>query len=131
MRATMQRSVGVLRRCLPMSSLALAPILALTMTLVAGAALAETPATDGSASNGSFRAAQEEGLDLSLRPVDLLNVDPGAAPGSFRAAQDAGKDAWSKPMSQKWALEGYQGPGGPPAWDEQEEPVGVKLMRRF
>lgn len=124
MRATMQRSVGVLGRCLPMSSVAVA--------LVVGVALAETPeATDGSAGNGSFRAAQEEGLDLSLRPVDLLNVDPGAAPGSFRAAQDAGKDAWSKPMSQKWALEGYQGPGGPPAWDEQEEPVGVKLMRRF
>lgn len=130
MRAIMQRSVGVLGRCLPMSSVA--PTLALALTLMMGEALAETPeATDGSASNGSFRAAQEEGLDLSLRPVDLLNVDPGAAPGSFRAAQDAGKDAWSKPMSQKWALEGYQGPGGPPAWDEQEEPVGVKLMRRF
>jgi len=108
----------------------LVPSLALTFVMGA-TVLAETPTTDGSAGSGSFRAAQEEGLDLSLRPVDLLNVDPGASPGSFRAAQDAGTDAWKKPVDQRWALEGYQGPGGPPAWDEREEPVGVKLMRRF
>ena len=40
------------------------------------------------AAPGSFRAAQETGLDLSLRPVDLLNVDPSrrlrAASGPLR-----------------------------------------------
>jgi hypothetical protein len=85
--------------------------------------LALTPPTrpgadeDGTAS-GSFRAAQETGLDFSLRPVDLLNVAPGSPPpGSFRAAQDMGSsDAWSRRYGNRWSAEGYQGPGAPPPW---------------
>ena len=85
--------------------------------------LALTPLTqpgadeDGAAS-GSFRAAQETGLDFSLRPVDLLNVAPGSPPpGSFRAAQDMGSsDAWSRRYGNRWSAEGYQGPGAPPPW---------------
>jgi hypothetical protein len=67
---------------------------------------------------GSFRAAQEVGLDFSLRPVDLLNVAPGSPPpGSFRAAQDIGAgDAWSRRYGDRWSAEGYQGPGVPPPW---------------
>jgi hypothetical protein len=66
---------------------------------------------------GSFRGAQETGLDLSLRPVDLLNLAPGSAPsGSFRAAQDIGGDAWSRRYGERWSREGYQGPGAPPPW---------------
>ena len=79
-----------------------------------------TPRADeaGGAAPGSFRAAQGLGLDFSLRPVDLLNVAPGGAPpGSFRAAQDiGGGDAWSRRYGNRWAAEGYQGPGAPPGW---------------
>ena len=75
-------------------------------------------AQEGGAASGSFRAAQETGLDFSLRPVDLLNVAPGSAPpGSFRAAQDIGtRDAWSQLYGGRWSAEGYQGPGAPPPW---------------
>jgi hypothetical protein len=77
-----------------------------------------TPRADeASAAPGSFRAAQEVGLDFSLRPVDLLNVAPGgASPGSFRAAQDIGGDRWSRRYGDRWSAEGYQGPGVPPSW---------------
>jgi hypothetical protein len=83
------------------------------------------------AAPGSFRAAQDTGLDLSLRPVDLLNVDlPRGAAGSFRAAQDAGLTTpWSREVGPKWSLEGYQGPAGPPAWEAPGQPVGIKLKR--
>ena len=80
--------------------------------ILAVAPLVRPEAQQGGAPSGSFRAAQELGLDLSLRPVDLLNVAPGSAPpGSFRAAQDAGP-AWGR----GWSAEGYQGPGTPPPW---------------
>ena len=79
-----------------------------------------TPRADeaGGAAPGSFRAAQDVGLDFSLRPVDLLNVAPGnAPPGSFRAAQDiGGGDAWSRRYGERWSSQGYQGPGAPPGW---------------
>jgi hypothetical protein len=66
---------------------------------------------------GSVRAAQDLGLDFSLRPVDLLNVDPGGAPpGSYRAAQDIGRNASSSPYGDRWSAEGYQGPWVPPPW---------------
>jgi hypothetical protein len=70
------------------------------------------------AAAGSFRAAQDLGLDYSLRPADILNVPPGGAPpGSFRAAQDAGNsDAWSRRFGDRWSADGYQGPGVPPPW---------------
>ena len=66
------------------------------------------------------------GLDLSLRPVDLLNVAPGSAPpGSFRAAQDVSGDAWSGLYGGRWAAEGYQGPGAPPPWaGGRDRPLG-------
>jgi hypothetical protein len=74
-------------------------------------------ADEASPAPGSFRAAQEVGLDFSLRPVDLLNVAPSSAPpGSFRAAQDIGGDLWSRRYGDRWSVEGYQGPGAPPAW---------------
>jgi hypothetical protein len=93
-----------------------------------GAAMAE----EAPAAPGSFRAAQETGLDLGLRPVDLVNVDQKAPPGSFRAAQDAGLNTpWSREIGPKWSLEGYQGPAGPPAWDRPREPVGIKLKREL
>ncbi len=88
-------------------------------------------AGDLPAAPGSFRAAQDTGLDLSLRPVDLLNVDQtSAAAGSFRAAQDAGLTTpWSHELGSKWSLEGYQGPAGPPVWQNSKQPVGIKLKR--
>jgi hypothetical protein len=84
-------------------------------------ALAAAPgpgAQQGGAASGSFRAAQDVGLDLSLRPVDLLNLTPGSAPsGSFRAAQDIGtRGAWPGLYGERWSAEGYQGPGSPPPW---------------
>jgi hypothetical protein len=99
------------------------------LLLGAGVVLAEEPP----AAPGSFRAAQDTGLDLSLRPVDLLNVDPSrAAPGSFRAAQDAGLTTpWSHGIGPKWSLEGYQGPAGPPPWEKPREPIGIKLKRQL
>lgn len=71
---------------------------------------------DGAAP-GSFRAAQESGIDFSLRPADILNIAPGGPPpGSFRAAQDTGSgDAWSRRYGS-WSAQGYQGPGVPPSW---------------
>lgn len=85
--------------------------------ILAVAPLVRPGAQEGGAASGSFRAAQETGLDLSLRPVDLLNVAPGSAPpGSFRAAQDNSGDAWSGLYDGRWSAEGYQGPGVPPPW---------------
>jgi hypothetical protein len=100
------------RRWMPPSVWAACLILALAP--LAGLWAAE----NGEAAPGSFRAAQETGLDLSLRPVDLLNLAPGSAPsGSFRAAQDIGSgDAWSRLYGGRWSAEGYQGPGAPPPW---------------
>jgi hypothetical protein len=99
----------------------------LALLLGAGAAQAE----DLPAAPGSFRAAQDTGIDLGLRPVDFLNVeDVKGAAGSFRAAQDAGLTTpWSHELGAKWSLEGYQGPAGPPVWQDPEEPVGIKLKR--
>ncbi len=104
-------------------------VFALALLLPAATVLAEEPA----AAPGSFRAAQETGLDLSLRPVDLLNIEPQqAAAGSFRAAQDAGLTTpWSREVGPKWSLEGYQGPAGPPAWGAPRQPVGLKLKREL
>jgi hypothetical protein len=101
----------------------------LVLLLGTGAVLAE----ELPAAPGSFRAAQDTGLDLSLRPVDLLNVDQSrAAPGSFRAAQDAGLTTpWSHEIGPKWSLEGYQGPAGPPPWEKSKEPIGIKLKRQL
>jgi hypothetical protein len=103
-------------------------VLLVPFLLGTGAALAaEAPAAPG-----SFRAAQETGLDLSPRPVDLLNVDAKAPPGSFRAAQEVGLNTpWSRELGPKWSLEGYQGPAGPPSWDRPREPVGIKLKREL
>ena len=85
--------------------------------ILALAPLARPGAQEGVAAQGSFRAAQETGLDFSLRPVDLLNVAPGSAPpGSFRAAQDAGSASWVQQYGDRWSSEGYQGPGAPPPW---------------
>jgi hypothetical protein len=101
----------------------------LALLLGTHAALAQqTPAAPG-----SFRAAQETGLDLSLRPVDLLNVEPSpAAPGSFRAAQDTGLTTpWSREIGSKWSLEGFQGPAGPPPWEKSKQPIGIQLKRQL
>jgi hypothetical protein len=102
----------------------------LTLLLLgSGIALAEDPP----APPGSFRAAQETGLDLGLRPVDLLNLEVAKpAAGSFRAAQEAGLTTpWSRELGPKWSLEGYQGPAGPPAWEKPGEPVGIKVKREL
>ncbi len=101
----------------------------LALLLGSGAVLA----ADAPAAPGSFRAAQETGIDLRLRPVDLLNIDqPQGAPGSFRSAQDAGLTTpWSHQIGRKWSLEGFQGPAGPPVWQDPEEPVGIKLKREL
>jgi hypothetical protein len=79
---------------------------------------------------GSFRAAQETGLNLSLRPVDLLNLAPGSAPsGSFRAAQDIGAP-WSRRYGERWSAQGYQGPGAPPPWaGGKDQPLGSGARR--
>ena len=94
------------RRWMPRSVWAACLILALAHVTGPGAD------EQGGAAPGSFRAAQETGLDLSLRPVDLLNIAPGRPPpGSFRAAQDVGSsNAWSRYGDR------YQGAGPPPPW---------------
>ena len=91
----------------------------LMLGLMLALAFAAGPgAQQGGAAPASFRAAQDAGLDLSLRPVDLLNLAPGSAPpGSFRAAQDVGSGgAWPGLYGDRWSAEGYQGPGAPPPW---------------
>jgi hypothetical protein len=82
------------------------------------------------AAPSSFRAAQDEGLNLSLRPIDLINLDRGAAPGSFRAAQDIGlATRWSQ-FDQRAPAEGYQGPGAPPPWaGGKEQPLRSGAQR--
>jgi hypothetical protein len=94
--------------------------------LVALAALVESRAQEGQtgAAPSSFRAAQDQGLSLSLRPIDLINLDRrGATPGSFRAAQDTG-------FSDRWSTEGYQGPGAPPPWaGGKDRPLGTGAQR--
>jgi hypothetical protein len=91
-----------------------------------------TPRADeaGGAAPGSFRAAQDQALDFSLRPVDLLNVTPGSPPGSFRAAQDVGlTSAWSR-FDRGSPAAGYQGPGAPPTWaGGRERPLGSGAQR--
>jgi hypothetical protein len=79
---------------------------------------------------GSFRAAQETGIDFSLRPVDLLNVAPGSAPpGSFRSAQDLGSGPWSR-FDRGSPAAGYQGPGAPPPWaGGRDRPLGSGAQR--
>lgn len=101
--------------------------------LLALAALAQSRAQDGetAAAPSSFRAAQEEGLDLSLRPIDLINADRArATPGSFRAAQDIGlASPWSR-FDQRAPAEGYQGPGAPPPWaGGKDQPLGSGAQR--
>jgi hypothetical protein len=108
------------RRWMPRSAWAACLILAL-----APLAGPRADAADGAAP-GSFRAAQETGLDFSLRPVDLLNVAPGSAPpGSFRAAQDTGShDAWLRHYGNRW-LDG--GPGPPPPWaGRRDQPLDAR-----
>lgn len=93
--------------------------------LLALAALVEPRAQEDQtgAAPSSFRAAQDQGLDLSLRPIDLINLDRGAPPGSFRAAQDTG-------FSYRWSTEGYQGPGAPPPWaGGKDRPLGTGAQR--
>jgi hypothetical protein len=88
---------------------------------------AEAQEADAGAPAGSFRAAQDQGLDFSLRPVDLLNVDPGGAPpGSYRAAQDISRrDAWSRGVRDGWS-----GPGVPPSWAGGRD-MPLDSSRRF
>jgi hypothetical protein len=88
-------------------------------------------ADEAGAAAGSFRGAQETGLNLSLRPVDLLNLAPGSAPpGSFRAAQEIGGDAWSRRYGDRWSAQGYQGPGAPPPWaGGKDQPLGSGAAR--
>jgi hypothetical protein len=99
--------------------------------LLALAAMARPGAQEGQpgAAPSSFRAAQDAGLNLSLRPIDLVNLDR-AAPGSFRAAQDIGlASPWSR-YDQRSATEGYQGPGAPPPWaGGKERPLGSGAQR--
>jgi hypothetical protein len=101
--------------------------------LLALAALVRSEAQEGQtgAAPSSFRAAQDEGLNLSLRPIDLINADRGrATPGSFRAAQDIGlASPWTR-FDQRSPAEGYQGPGAPPPWaGGKDRPLGSGAQR--
>ena len=65
--------------------------------ILAVAPLAWPEAQEGGAASGSFRAAQESGLDLSLRPVDLLERRP---------RQRAGRQLPRRPGRQRRCLVG-------------------------
>lgn len=104
-----------------------------TAALLAGAVAWGVPPASGQTSGstaapGSYRQAQELGIDLALRPVDLINQPERAAPGSFRAAQEV-QSPIGRDLGGEWARSRVDGrdqtaiPEGPQVWDE--------LDRRF
>jgi hypothetical protein len=109
------------------------PVSLVTAALLAGAVAWGAPPASGQTSGstaapGSFRQAQELGIDLAVRPADLINRPERAAPGSFRAAQDV-RSPIGRDLGGEWARSRVDDrdqtavPEGPQVWDE--------LDRRF
>ena len=96
----------------------------------------------GSAAQGSFRAAQEKGLDLSLDYEALLSdnaaYESPAPTGSYRAAPDvpAGKN-WSRRLGSKWVVDPVvlnrrqDGTLDEPNADVPDQVLGIELRRPF
>ena len=81
--------------------------------LHAATVVAELRADQPSESDGAIDLTQPAPPGLTMRPVDLLNANPGgAARGSHRAAQDLGSQHWE----QRGSTGDYRGPGNPPGW---------------
>jgi hypothetical protein len=96
----------------------------------------------GNAPSGSYRAAQDKGLDLTAdydapfanQPGDI----GGAPPGSFRAAQDLpARVDWSRRVGKSWELDPVllhrRQAGRPdrPDDDLSKKTLGIELRRRF
>ena len=91
---------------------------------------------------GSYRAAQERGLDLSLDYDTSLGEEPdpvrGAPIGSFRAAQELpARVDWSRRVGKSWELDPVllhrRQAGQPerPGDDLSNKTLGIELRRRF
>lgn len=129
--------------------------LAIALLFAASGALAQgddSGSPDGGAAQGSFRAAQEKGLDLSIdyEALDSQNADDEApdsqsaddespAPaGSYRAAQDmpAGKN-WSRKLGSKWVVDPValnrrqDGTLDEPNADVPDQMLGIEVRRPF
>jgi hypothetical protein len=119
--------------------------LAIALLFAASGALAQVDDPgfpDGGAAQGSFRAAQQQGLDLSIdfEALDSHGADDEspAPAGSYRAAQDmpAGKN-WSRKLGSKWvadpvALNRRQdGTLDEPNADVPDQMLGIEIRRPF
>ena len=91
---------------------------------------------------GSYRAAQDKGLDLTADYDALFANQPGdggsAPPGSFRAAQDLpARVDWSRRVGKSWELDPVllhrRQAGQPqrPGDDLSNKTLGIELRRRF
>ena len=91
---------------------------------------------------GSYRAAQEQGLDLSLDYDPALGAGPGpvrSAPhGSFRGAQELpARVDWTRPVGKSWELDPVflhrRQAGQPerPGDDLSNTTLGIELRRGF
>ncbi len=112
----------------------------------ATAALGQIVAAAGDARDnapaGSYRAAQDQGLDLTV-DYDALFANQsgdrgGAPPGSFRAAQDLpARVDWSRRVGKSWELDPVllhrRQTGQPqrPGDDLSNKTIGIELRRRF
>ncbi len=129
--------------------------LAFALAFAASGALAQADdpgSADGGAARGSFRAAQERGLDLSIGrealdsdtadyeapDSDTADNESPAPAGSYRAAQDvpAGKN-WSRRLGKNWvadpvALNRRQdGTLDEPNADVPDQVLGIEVRRPF
>ncbi len=91
---------------------------------------------------GSYRAAQDQGLDLTVDYDALFANQSGdrgsAPPGSFRAAQDLpARVDWSRRVGKSWELDPVllhrRQTGQPqrPGDDLSNKTIGIELRRRF
>ncbi|MDH3597906.1 MAG: hypothetical protein OEU09_21620 [Rhodospirillales bacterium] len=129
--------------------------LAFALLFAASGALAQADdpgSPNGGAAQGSFRAAQERGLDLSIgrEALDSHDAD-GEAPdsqnaedespapaGSYRAAQDvpAGKN-WSRRLGKNWVADPVamnrrqDGTLDEPNADVPDQVLGIEVRRPF
>ena len=91
---------------------------------------------------GSYRAAQDKGLDLTFDYDALFANQPsdgyGAPTGSFRAAQDVpARVDWSRRVGKTWELDPVllhrrqAGQPDRPGDDLSNKTLGIELRRRF
>jgi hypothetical protein len=99
-------------------------------------------ARDGDAPPGSFRAAQDRGLDLSVDyealGSDGAEYESPAPAGSYRAAQDVPEAVdWSRRLGSKWVVDPValnrrqDGTLNEPNADVPDQVLGIEVRRPF